>query len=324
VFSFRYLLLQHGYALLFAYVLIVSLGLPIPVDPLFLLMGAMVGNHRYGFFASLFAALLPALVGDLAWYQLGRLRGRSILGLLCKLSIEPDTCVRNTEESFSKRGDSALLISKFLPGMSLVSVTLAGVSGMPFRRFLLLDTIGCAVWAGGYLLIGEIFYRQVDLAILWLGLLGRRAGVTVLALIALYLAYKYCQRWRFLHNLRTDRITPEQLQELLKTCDSVSIIDLRHPSEVETEGLKIPNAIVVRPDDLRLRAHEIPREREVILYCTCPNESTSAKMALQLKSVGIPRVRPLAGGFEAWRDLGFPTEPVEHSSPVLPSPVLTS
>ncbi|HEY1946063.1 MAG TPA: VTT domain-containing protein [Bryobacteraceae bacterium] len=319
MFSFRYLLLQHGYALLFAYVLIVSFGLPIPVDPLFLLMGAMVGNHRYGFFASLFAALIPAVLGDLAWYQLGRVRGRSILSLLCKLSIEPDTCVRNTEESFSKRGDGALLLSKFVPGMSLVSVTLAGVSKMPVGRFLLIDALGCTAWAGGYLLIGQLFYRQVDLAILWLGLLGRRAGVTVLLLIGLYIGYKYFQRWRFLHNLRTDRITPEQLQDLLKTCDSVSIIDLRHPSEVESEGFKIPNALVVRPEDLRLRAHEIPREREVILYCTCPNESTSARMALQLKSAGIPRVRPLAGGFEAWRDLGFPIEPVERPSVVLTS-----
>jgi membrane protein DedA with SNARE-associated domain/rhodanese-related sulfurtransferase len=319
VFSFRYLLLQHGYALLFAYVLVVSVGVPIPVDPLFLLMGAMVGNHRYGFLASFFAALIPAVLGDLAWYQIGRVRGRSILSLLCKLSIEPDTCVRNTEDSFSKRGDGALLLSKFVPGMSLVSVTLAGVSKMPIGRFLWLDAAGCALWAGGYLLIGQIFYRQVDLAILWLGLMGRRAGVTVALLIALYLGFKYFQRWRFLHNLRTDRITPEGLRELLKTCDSVSIIDLRHPSEVESEGLKIPNALVVRPEDLRLRAHEIPREREVILYCTCPNESTSARMALQLKSVGIPRVRPLAGGFEAWRDLGFPTEPVERSSTVLTS-----
>jgi membrane protein DedA with SNARE-associated domain/rhodanese-related sulfurtransferase len=319
VFSFRYLLLQHGYALLFAYVLIVSIGLPIPVDPLFLLMGAMIGNHRYGFIASFFAAVVPAVLGDLAWYQLGRIRGRSILSLLCKLSIEPDTCVRNTEESFSKRGDSALLLSKFVPGMSLVSVTLAGVSKMPIGRFLLMDAAGCTVWAGGYLLIGQIFYRQVDLVILWLGLLGRRAGVTVLLLIALYIGFKYFQRWRFLRNLRTDRITPEQLRDLLKTCDSVSIIDLRHPAEVQREGSKIANALVVRPEDLRLRAHEIPREREVILYCTCPNESTSARLALQLKKLGIPRVRPLAGGFEAWRDLGFPTEPVERSSAVLTS-----
>ncbi len=319
MFSFRYLLLQHGYALMFAYVLIVSIGLPVPVDPLFLLMGAMVGNHRYSFLASLLAALVPALLGDVAWYFLGRYRGRSILNLLCKLSIEPDTCVRNTEDSFLKRGDSALLISKFVPGMSLVSVTLAGISKMPVGRFLWLDAAGCAIWAGGYLLVGQIFYRQVDLVILWLGLMGRRAGLTLCLLLALYIGYKYFQRWRFLRKLRTDRISPEQLHNLLEVCNSVTIIDLRHPSEVEREGSKIPNAVVVRPEELRSRAHEIPREREIILYCTCPNEQTSAKVALQLKRVGIPRVRPLAGGFEAWRDLGFPTEPVERSAAVLTS-----
>jgi membrane protein DedA with SNARE-associated domain/rhodanese-related sulfurtransferase len=311
VFSIRYLLLQHGYALLFVYGLVVSLGMPVPVDPLFLLMGAMVGNDRYGFFPSLLAALLPALIGDIFWYQLGRRRGRSILRLLCRLSIEPDTCVRNTEAAFLKRGARALLISKFVPGISLVSVSLAGVSKMPFSRFLLLDTAGCAIWAGTYLLAGRLFYRQVDVVIEWLGLLGRRAGITVLLLIALYIGLKYFQRWRFIRNLRTDRITPEQLRALLESSKQLTIVDLRHPAEVEREGFKIANALVVRPEDLRTRAHEIPLNEEIILYCTCPNEATSAQVALQLKRVGIPRVRPLAGGFEAWRDLGFPMERVE-------------
>ncbi len=130
--SFHNLLLHHGYALLFVYVLVVSLGVPIPVDPLFLLMGAQAGDHHYSFFLSVMAALWPALLGDMLWYQIGKYRGRSVLKLLCKLSLEPDTCVRKTESTFSTRGSNALLFSKFVPGMGLVSVTLAGISGMPF------------------------------------------------------------------------------------------------------------------------------------------------------------------------------------------------
>lgn len=268
VLSFRYLLLYHGYLLLFVYVLAVALGLPIPADPLLLLMGAMVGNHRYLFAASLLAAVLPSLIGDILWYELGRFRGRSILGLLCKLSLEPDTCVRKTEAAFAKRGSGALLFAKFVPGMSLISVSLAGISRMRYWRFLLVDAAGCGLWAGGYLFLGRVFHRQVDALILLLGLFGRRAGLVILALIALYVAAKYLQRRQFIRKLRMDRITPHQARELLESGSPVTVIDLRHPAEVEREGIKIVGALVLRPDELRSRSGEIPRNQEIILYCT--------------------------------------------------------
>ena len=268
MFSFRYFLLHHGYLLLFFYVLAVAIGVPIPADPLLLLMGAMVGNHQYAFLSSLFAAVIPALLGDILWYELGRFRGQSILGLLCKLSLEPDTCVRKTQAAFAKRGAGALLFAKFVPGMALVSVSLAGVSRMRYWRFLLADAAGCMLWAGGYLLLGRIFYRQVDSLTLWLGLFGRRAGLVTLALIALYVAVKYLQRWRFIRKLRINRITPQQVRELLESGDAITIVDLRHPAELERDGMKVAGALVIRPDELRSRSHEIPDDQQIILYCT--------------------------------------------------------
>jgi membrane protein DedA with SNARE-associated domain len=249
-------------------VLIVSLGVPIPVDPLFLLMGAQTGDHRYSFFLSILTAMVPALLGDILWYQIGKHKGRSVLGLLCKLSLEPDTCVRRTESAFSTRGSDALLFSKFVPGMSLASVTLAGISRMPFSRFLLADAAGCTIWAGAYLGLGWLFHKQVDTIINSLGLYGRRAGVVIVTALAIYLAYKYFQRWRFLRNLRINRVTPEQVRDLVASGCGLTIVDLRHPAEVERVGIKIPNALVLRPEDLRSRSHEIPREHEIILYCT--------------------------------------------------------
>ena len=266
--SFRFLLLRHGYLLLGVYTLLVSLGLPIPVDPLFLLMGAMVGNHRYSFFPALMGALIPAICGDIVWYHIGRFRGRSVLNLLCKLSLEPDTCVRKTEAAFAARGDKALLIVKFVPGMSLVSVTLAGISKMPFTRFLLADAAGCAIWVSVYLTLGNLFYRQVDKIIQWLGLLGRQAGLVIFILLMIYLAYKSIQRWRFIRGLRVDRITPQEAHGLLNGGQPVTIVDLRHPAEVERVGTKIAKALVLRPDELRSRSHEIPKDQEIILYCT--------------------------------------------------------
>jgi membrane protein DedA with SNARE-associated domain len=268
LFSFHNLLLHHGYLLLFSYVLVVGIGVPIPVDPLFLLMGAQAGDHQYSFFLSLLSALVPAILGDILWYEIGKGRGRSVLSLLCKVSLEPDTCVRKTESAFSSRGSDALVFAKFVPGMGLVSVTLAGISRMPFGRFLLADAAGCTFWAGSYLIVGWLFHKQVDKMILLLGLYGRRAGLVIATLLVLYLLYKYVQRRRFIRNLRINRITPQQVRDLIAEGQPLTIVDLRHSSEVERIGIKIPSALVLKPEDLRSRSHEIPRENEIILYCT--------------------------------------------------------
>jgi membrane protein DedA with SNARE-associated domain len=268
VFSLRYLLFRHGYLFLFVYVVAVQIGVPIPADPLLLVMGALVGDHRYSFLKSLTTAVLACLTGDCLWYQFGRLKGRSVLGLLCKLTLEPDTCVRKTESMFAKRGARTLLFSKFIPGTSLLSTALAGVTKMPPWRFVLADTAGCTLWASAYLLVGLIFHHQVDEVVLWLGLFGHRAGVVAISLIALYIAFKYFQRWRFFRELRVNRITPQAARELLDSGHPVTIVDLRHPAEVEREGVKIAGAMVVRPDEVRLRSNEIPQDHDIILYCT--------------------------------------------------------
>src|SRR5689334_5034601 len=142
-------------------------------------MGAMIGNQQYSFFPSLLIAVAAALTGDILWYELGRSRGRWVLRFLCKLSLEPDACVRKTEAAFAKRGAGALLFAKFVPGMGLLSVSLAGVTGIGFWVFLPADMAGCALWSGSYLLLGRIFHRQVDAVIAWLGLFGRGAGLTI-------------------------------------------------------------------------------------------------------------------------------------------------
>jgi len=268
MFSFSSLLLRHGYSLLFGYVLAVGIGLPLPADPVFLLMGALVGNGQYSFMASLLIAVMATLIGDTLWYELGRFRGRWVLGFLCKLSLEPDTCVRKTEARFAKRGAGALLFAKFIPGMGLLSVSLAGISGIRYWLFLLADAAGCMLWAGSYLLLGRIFHREVDFLIAALGLLGRRAGFVVVALLTLYVAVKFFERKRFLRKLRVNRITPREVFRLTESGQPVTIVDLRHPAEVERDGFKVAGALVLRPDDIRASSQQIPKDQEIILYCT--------------------------------------------------------
>lgn len=266
--SFRSLLLQHGYSFLFSYILVVQVGVPVPADPALLVMGAMVGDHRYALTLSVAAVLAAALAGDYLWYELGRLRGRSILKTLCRLSFEPDGCIGQTEATFAKRGASALLFAKFIPGMSLISMSLAGTMRMPRRQFLLTDAAGCLLWATTYLVIGDLLHTQIDAIIGRLGLFGRRAGLTIFALLALYICYRLFQRWRFRRQLRMNRITPEALMELIEKGEPVTIVDLRNPSDVEQEGLKIIGALTVKPEDLRSGFHEIPENQEIILYCS--------------------------------------------------------
>ena len=306
----RTLLLQHGYWFLFLYIFAVQAGVPIPADPLLLIMGALAGDHFYTLAGALAVVLAASLIVDCCWYEVGRRGGRSVLALLCKLSLEPDTCIRKTESTFSQRGPWALLFTKFVPGMGLVAMPLSGLIRMPRWRFLLADAGGTLLWSGTYLTAGFMFHRQVSAIIEALGLLGRKAGIVAFSLIGLYLAFKYAQRRRLLRQLRIDKITPEELRRSLDEGKSLTVVDLRHPSEVEREGLKLAGAVVIRPDDLRSAVQNIPRDREIILYCTCPNEATSARLALQLKKAGIRKVRPLAGGLDAWREKGYPMEQV--------------
>ena len=266
--SFRSLLLNHGYLFLFTYVFSSTAGIPVPADPLLVAMGAMAGDHHYSLLLSVCTALAAALIADWTWYEVGRIRGRSVLGLLCRFSLEPDTCVRSTEVAFRKRGPSALLLTKFIPGMGLVSMPLAGTIRMPRWKFLLFDAAGTVLWSGAWLLTGFVLHRQVDDVIAWLGLFGQRAGIVIIVLIALYVGAKYFQRRRFLHQVRINRIAPQDLMTLLDNGAPITILDLRHPDDVAREGVKLPGALVVTAEDLRSRSHEIPDDQEIILYCS--------------------------------------------------------
>ncbi len=266
--SFRSLILLHGYAFLFCYVFAVQVGVPIPSDPILLILGASVGNGQYSFWAAFAAAITAAVLGDMVWYELGYWRGRSVLKVLCKFSLEPDTCVRQTEVGFMKRGPWALLFTKFVPGASLVSTPLAGAIKMPRWQFLLADTGGAALWSATYLLAGALLHRQIDRVIVLLGLFGRRAGLVLALFLGAFVAWRYIQRVRFRRQLRIDRLSPMEVYSMMSGDPPPIVVDLRSPADVEKTGWKIAGARVLRPAEIRSHFEEIPRDRDVILYCT--------------------------------------------------------
>ena len=298
-------LLRHGYSVLFAAVLAEQIGLPIPSAPFLLAAGALAGLGRMSLFGALTLAVIASLIGDGVWFYLGKRRGSSILRFLCKIALEPDSCVRQTQSVYSRYGPGSLLFAKFVPGLSTVAPPMAGMFKLAPWKFALLDTAGAAVWAGTFIGVGWWFRAQLELLAVYLERLGSGLGMTVTLGLLLYVALKYIQRQRIYRALRIARITPHELKERMDRGETLYIIDLRN--EIEREEGRIPGSLQLTGDALESVAASLS-ENEIILYCTCPNEVTSARVALRLKRQGVERVRPLEGGFPLWRELGFPIE----------------
>jgi len=260
-------LLHHPYAILFGIVLAEQLGVPLPSVPVLLAAGALAGLGKIGAGSALGLAVLATVIADLVWFEAGRRRGNKVLRFVCKVSLEPDSCVRRTEDVFSRYGPRSLLFVKFVPGLGLMAVTLAGAFGLRRRRFLLFDLPGAAVWAGAYLALGYVFSAQLERAMEAV----RRLGFTVIGLgglIALWLIWKYVQRERFIREISMDRITPDDLRRKLEAGEPVAIVDLRHRLDFDADPRTLPGALRFDAGELEQRHQEIPRDREVVLYCT--------------------------------------------------------
>src|SRR5260370_7968259 len=200
-------IVRHGYVVLLGWVFTEQIGLPVLTVPLLLAAGALAGAGRLSFFASLFFCILAAVTADTIWYQLGRLKGIKILQLLCKISLEPDSCVRRTEGIFSKQGARSLLFAKFVPGLSTVAPPLAGIFHMRPRRFLLFDALGSLFWAGGYLSLGYAFSGEIERIAERASALGGNLVILIIGSLAAYITYKFIPRQRFLRELPIARAT---------------------------------------------------------------------------------------------------------------------
>jgi membrane protein DedA with SNARE-associated domain len=262
-------LLRHGYLFLFAIVLVEQAGLPVPAVPVLLAMGALVGMGVFSLPACVAVTVAACLIADLAWYGLGRRYGSSILRLVCRIALEPDSCVRRTEDVFARQGTRALLYAKFVPGLSTVVTPVAGLARLGPGLFLLADTAGAAVWSATYLLVGYVFSAQIGKVAEGLRVFGMRVVAAVVGGLALYVIWKLDQRRRFMRDLEIARIGPDELLALMQSGrGDVVVVDLRNALERGEDAAAVPGAIVLSPDELDERHHEIPRDRDVILYCT--------------------------------------------------------
>ena len=261
-------LVRHGYAVLFAWVFAEQIGLPLPAAPLLLAAGALAGAGRLSLAAAMGLAIFAALLSDVLWYELGRQRGIQVLQLLCRISLEPDSCVRRTENVFARHGARSLLLAKFVPGLNTAAPPLAGIFRMRLPRFLFFDALGAVLWVSVFIGLGYLFSNQLERIGSHALTLGTWLLAILLSALAGYIAWKYFKRQRFLRELRVARITPEELKRKLDAGEDVVIVDLRHSLDFEGEPQTIPGAFRVEASELGEIHEHIPRDREVVLYCT--------------------------------------------------------
>jgi membrane protein DedA with SNARE-associated domain len=261
-------LTRHGQLLLFIWVAAEQLGAPIPAVPILIAAGVLSATGNTSFAGPVVVGMVACLVGDITWYAIGKRRGTVVLRLLCKISLEPETCVRRSSDFISRHGGRSLLIAKFIPGISAVAVPLAANSGISLPSFLAYDLLGVALYVGGYVALGRFVGDRVEeLSVFVHSLSSAALGVAALAALAI-VGWRVEQRRRFRRGLRTSRITPEDLRELLEKGANPFIVDLRHAVDMLRDPRVIPGAVRLTPDELSARYGELPRDRDIILYCT--------------------------------------------------------
>jgi membrane protein DedA with SNARE-associated domain len=259
---------HYGYALLFLWVLVEQGGLPIPATPLVLAAGALAGQGRMSFPLVILCATAGCVCADVFWYAFGKRRGAVVLNLLCRIALEPDSCVRRTETRFERWGARTLLICKFVPGLNTAAPALAGMVGVPYGRFAAFDIAGGLLWALAYTLLGFIFSKQLDRVAADAHLLGGWLLLVFIGGVIAYVLYRWRERERFIEQVKGDRITPDELKHQLEAGERPIIIDLRHPLDVLTDPRTLPGALQISPEDLEARNGEISRDGEIVLFCT--------------------------------------------------------
>jgi membrane protein DedA with SNARE-associated domain/rhodanese-related sulfurtransferase len=289
-------------------VLLDQIGLPVPAVPTLIVAGAIAADGQMPLSALFAWSVIACLVADCGWYLVGQKYGIRVLKTLCKISLEPDSCVSQTQIRFERWGINSLVIAKFIPGLAIIAPPMAGAMRIGWLRFVFLSTCGAVLWVGSGLVAGMLFKAQIARLLEHLSEIGGVAGAGVVILLAAYIAFKWWERSRFYKLLRMARISVADLYELIQEGASPVIIDVRSITARALEPRWIPGALHVPLQDVARRLKELPRDRDIILYCTCPSEASAARVAKILMNHGFKRVRPLHGGLDAWVAAGYDVE----------------
>jgi len=301
---------RFGLSVIFLNILMEQLGLPVPAVPTLIVAGALAADGRLPATAVALLALLACLIGDSTWYVAGRAYGGRVMKLLCRISLTPDICVSQTQASFERWGPKALIIAKFIPGLSMIAPPLAGATHMRYVRFAVFSLLGSAMWVGAALLAGMLLRPQIVALLPRLAGVGGAVAVVLLLLLAAYIAFKWWERQRFYAALEMARINVDELYAQMSSGASPVIVDVRSATAHALQSQRIPGALHMPLQEVNRHVGTLPRDRDIILYCNCPNEASAAQAARVLMTHGFRRVRPLHGGLDAWIAAGYSVEEV--------------
>jgi membrane protein DedA with SNARE-associated domain/rhodanese-related sulfurtransferase len=296
---------QLGLALVVGNVLLDQIGLPVPAVPTLVVAGAVAADYHWWGGELFLGAAAACVIADVGWYVAGRLYGSRVMKMLCRISLTPDSCVSETLLRFERWGASAIVVAKFVPGLAIVAPPLAGALRMGWLRFVGLSAIGAALWVGTFMSAGMLLKPQLDR---WLPRVADFGGVAVAAigvLLAGYITFKWWERHRFYAMLRMARISVTELYQLMEAQLAPLIVDVRSQSARALDSRRIPGAMHLPLDQVSAHVRELPRDRDIVVYCTCPNEASAARVAKLLIKQGFVRVRPLHGGLDAWIAAGY-------------------
>jgi membrane protein DedA with SNARE-associated domain/rhodanese-related sulfurtransferase len=308
------LVTQYGLLIVGANVLVDQIGLPVPAMPTLIVAGAIAAGGSLNLGLLLLLSVIACVVPDCGWYLVGQIYGIRVLKTLCRISLEPDSCVSQTQTRFEQWGINSLVIAKFVPGLSIIAPPLAGAMRVGWLRFIALSTLGAALWAGSGLIAGVLFKSQIEKLLLLLDRIGAIAGLIIAGLLAAYIAFKWWERARFYKSLYMARISVADLYELMQSGAAPIIVDVRSPTARALEPRWIPGALHVPLQDVDRHIGHLPRDREIILYCACPSEASAARVARILVNHGFKLVRPLYGGLDAWIAAGYDVDTTEVSA----------
>lgn len=297
---------QYGLALVFANVLLLQLGAPLPAYPTLIAVGALAAVGAYPPALVVAVAVVASLIADLVWYFIGRRVGHRALSLMCRLSLSPDSCVRQSESIYERFGPPSLMVAKFIPGYSAIATSMAGIVRTRRVEFVLFTAIGAALWAGVGVALGWIFRDAVAEVLAALEQAGRIGLLLIAAGLVLFIAAKAWKRYQFRQQLKHPRISIEELNEMIAAGHRPLVIDVRMASD-HAES-RIAGALWIDSTAVESGARELPAADEVIVYCACPNEASAVLVARQLMKHGFSRVRALQGGMDAWASAGYPME----------------
>jgi membrane protein DedA with SNARE-associated domain/rhodanese-related sulfurtransferase len=305
------LMAQYGVLLVFLNVLVTQLGAPVPAVPTLVVAGSLAAAGGPPVLAGTMAAVVAGcLLGDSFWYVAGRRYGAGVMRLLCRISLSPDSCVQRSELRFQRWRGQVLLVAKFVPGLSTVGSSLVGAMRLRWPVFVLFDGLGSLLWAALWTGLGYAFATSVDHVLSTIASAGTMAIQLLLALLALYVLARWWQRRRLLHTLRMARITVDELHQAMRAERAPVVVDVRPEATRQLDTRVVPGALLVDAQGIDRTVHDIPFDRELVLYCNCPNEVSAARVAKVLIAQGYRRVRPLLGGLEAWDAAGYGVEHV--------------